>query len=321
MRTCGDPTSASSESSLAPVTKTMVAHDTSSRSYSESKPLGSVVIPAHNEASVIERCLDALFTGIASEEFDAIVVCNGCTDNTAERARRSPYPVRVLEIERANKPAALRAGDAAARTLPRLYVDADVVLPGESARRVLQRLAGGAIAARPPLRYDSSHSSALVRSYFRARSRVPAVLGALWGAGVYGLSSAGRSRFDEFPDVVADDLWLDHQFAAEEIEIVDCDPVVVMVPRGARDLLRILRRANRGKDGASLPLGAEERTRTTTRAALVDLRRLAASGPIAALDAATYASFATGARVLSALGPASAVPAAGDWERDSSSRS
>lgn len=299
----------------------MVAHDTSNCPHSESEPLGSVVIPAHNEGAVIERCLHALFTDVAREELDVIVVCNGCTDDTAERARRLPYPVRVLELERAHKPAALRAGDAAALVLPRLYLDADVVLAGESARSVLVRLADGAIAARPPLRYDSSRSSAIVRSYYRARCRLPAVLGGLWGAGVCGLSAVGRSRFDEFPDVVADDLWLDHQFAPFEIEIVDCAPVVVMVPRRARDLLRILRRASRGKDRASLPDGAGERLRTTTRATLADLRRLAVSRPMAALDAATYAAFATGVRLARAVGPTSAGIGAGQWERDSSSRS
>lgn len=298
----------------------LVAHHTSNRPRSESKQLGSVVIPAHNEGAVIERCLDALFTGIAAEELDAIVVCNGCTDDTARRARRLPYPVRVLELERAHKTAALRAGDAAALVVPRLYLDADVVLPGESARRVLVRLAGGAIAARPPLCYDSSRSSAIVRSYYRARSRLPAVLRGLWGAGVYGLSAVGRSRFDEFPDYVADDLWLDHQFAPHEIEIVDCAPVVVMVPRTTRHLLRILRRANRGKDRASLPDGARDRIRKTTRATLADLRRLAASGPSAALDAATYAGFATGVRLVRAVSPTSAGLGPGRWERDSSSR-
>jgi glycosyltransferase involved in cell wall biosynthesis len=291
------------------------------RPHSEPTPLGSVVIPAHNEGAVIERCLHALFTGIAPGELDVIVVCNGCSDDTAGRVRRLPYRVRLLELERADKPAALRAGDAVALVLPRLYLDADVVLPGESARRVLARLADGAIAARPPLCYDSSRSSPIVRSYYRARSRLPAVLGGLWGAGVYGLSAAGRSRFDEFPDVVADDLWLDHQFAAHGIEIVGCAPVVVMVPRRARDLLAILRRANRGKDRASLPDGAGERTRTTTRATLADLRRLAASGPIAALDAATYAGFATAVRLVRALGPTSAGLGAARWERDSGSRS
>jgi glycosyltransferase involved in cell wall biosynthesis len=299
----------------------MVAHDTSSPPATAPKPLGSVVIPAHNESAVIERCLDALFSGIPPGELEVIVVCNGCTDDTAGRARALPYPVRVLELDRADKAAALRAGDAAALVLPRLYLDADVVLPGESARRVLARLADGAIAARPPLSYDSSRSSPIVRSYYRARSRLPAVLGGLWGAGVYGLSAAGRSRFDEFPDVVADDLWLDHQFAGQGIEIVDCPPVVVMVPRRARDLLRILRRANRGKDRASLPDGAQKRSRMTTRATLADLRRLAASGPIAALDAATYAGFATGVRFVRAVAPTSGRLGTARWERDSSSRS
>ena len=140
----------------------MVTPDTSNRPYSESKPLGSVVIPAHNEDAVIERCLDALFTGIAAEELDVIVVCNGCTDDTAERARQLPYPVRVLELERAHKPAALRAGDAAALVLPRLYLDADVVLPGESARRVLDA---------PGRRSDRGTAAASLRQQSLVRDR------------------------------------------------------------------------------------------------------------------------------------------------------
>src|SRR5215208_8237087 len=164
--------------------------------------LGSVVIPAHDESASIRRCLDALFTGVAPGELDVVVVCNGCADDTAARTRSSGHPVRVVELEAASKPAALRAGDEAARALPRIYLDADVVLHGSAARAVLERLRGGAVAARPPVRYVSGASSAPVRSYYRARSQVPALLGSLWGAGVYGLSEAGRRRFDAFPDVV-----------------------------------------------------------------------------------------------------------------------
>ena len=40
-------------------------------------PLGSVVIPAHNESTAIRRCLDALFAGLAPGELDVVVVCNG----------------------------------------------------------------------------------------------------------------------------------------------------------------------------------------------------------------------------------------------------
>ncbi|HEY1238407.1 MAG TPA: glycosyltransferase family 2 protein, partial [Solirubrobacterales bacterium] len=126
------------------------------------RTLGSVVIPAHDEAAVIGRCLDALFSGFERGELDVVVVCNGCTDRTADVARSSDHRVRVVELAEAAKPAALRAGDAAASTFPRLYLDADVVLPGSAARRVLERLKDGAIAARPPIRYDAEASSAPV---------------------------------------------------------------------------------------------------------------------------------------------------------------
>ena len=285
------------------------------------RPLGSVVIPAHDEARVIKRCLDGLFEGLAPGELEVVVVCNGCTDDTPAVARSSGHPIRVIERPAASKPAALRIGDEAATSFPRLYLDADVVLPGGAARHVLERLRAGAIAARPPVRYESGGASAPVRSYYRARTRIPAVLGSLWGAGVYGLSAAGRQRFDAFPDLVADDLWVDRHFDRSEVEIVDCAPVVVTVPRRSRDLVRVLRRTYLGKAEPApvIDLGdpAPETLGSTTR----DLRRLAATGPVAALDAATYAAFAAGARLALAIAP-SAGPslATGRWGRDDSSR-
>jgi glycosyltransferase involved in cell wall biosynthesis len=285
------------------------------------EPLGSVVIPAHDEAAVIRRCLDALFTGFLEGELDVVVVCNGCSDETAALVRSSPHPVRVAKLRSASKPAALRWGDAAAREFPRLYLDADVVLPGSAARAVLERLRSGALAARPPIRYEASGASAPVRSYYRARSQVPAVLGSLWGAGVYGLSATGRSRFGPFPDVVADDLWVDRLFDEGEVEIVDTAPVVVSVPRRSRDLLRVLRRTYRGKREMAFapdqPDGAPETVESTLR----DLGRVALVGPAAALDAATYAAFAAGARLALALPHRSGAPLAGErWERDHSTR-
>ena len=289
------------------------------------QPLGSIIIPAHDEAAGIRRCLDALFAGIAPDELDVVVVSNGCADDTAELARSSGHPVRVIELEAASKPAALRAGDEAALALPRIYLDADVVLPGASARAVLERLRAGAIAARPPIRYDSSGSTAPVRSYYRARSRVPALLESLWGAGVYGLSEAGRSRFGAFPDVVADDLWVDRQFAPGEIEIVDCAPVVVAVPRRARDLVpraAHARTAARPRRPESIRTSART---TTTASTLKQLRRLTASGSSAAHDAATYAAFAAGARLALAAplrgSDGSATTAPGRPDRDRGRRS
>lgn len=284
-------------------------------------PVASVIIPAHNEAEVIGRCLDALFAGIEPAELEVIVVCNGCADETAALARSSGHPVRVIELQTASKVSALREGDMAARTFPRLYLDADVVLSGSSARKVAERLNAGAVAARPPVVYSSSQSSAPVRRYFRARSQMPSLLGSLWGAGVYGLSAAGRGRFGDFPDVTADDLWVNLLFELDEVEIVDCEPVVVSVPRRTRDLVCVLRRTYKGKAENGVGFSGNNRARETTLTTLRDLRQLAASGPGPALDAATYAAFAARVRVALALGTAvGAGSVAERWERDDSSR-
>jgi glycosyltransferase involved in cell wall biosynthesis len=279
--------------------------------------LGSIVIPAHNEASVIGRCLDALFDGLDADEVEVVVVCNGCSDQTAVRARSSGHEVDVLELDEPSKSKALRAGDAAVSVLPRIYLDADVVLTGSSVRRLLGRLAGGAVAARPPIAYDIQDTSWPVRRYFRARQRIPAVNQSLWGAGVYGLSMSGRGRFGEFPrDLVADDLWVDRHFARAEVEIVACDPVLVHVPRRSRDLVRTLRRTYHGKS-EEIPAARPANSSTETLPGTVsDLVRLAAVGPSAALDALVYAAFACSGRVALRTQPASRQK----WERDESTR-
>ena len=272
--------------------------------------LGSVVVPARDEEAVITACLETLAPAAGDGRLDVVVVCNGCADGTAAVARTVPG-VRVLELRTGSKPAALRAGDAATDVLPRLYLDADVVLPLRSALAVLARLStrDGPLAARPPLRYDATGSVALVRRYYRARTRIPAVLGALWGAGVYGLSAQGRSRFAAFPDQVADDLWVDQLFAPHEVEIVDCEPVTVTAPRQVRDLLAILRRTYRGKaehHGTNAET-ARETAPTTAR----DVGRLARAGAGGLVDAAAYTGFAVAARVAYRLPRQRSVA----WER------
>jgi glycosyltransferase involved in cell wall biosynthesis len=281
-----------------------------------------VLIPAHNEAAVIGRCLHHLFEGTDTGDLEVAVVCNGCDDDTAAVALAIGHPIEVIELDEASKPAALRAGDRRLHAFPRLYLDADVVLPGPTARQVLEHLARtGAVAARPPFRYDAAHSTAIVQRYFRARSRMPTVMGSIWGAGVYGLSAAGRARFGDHPEVVAEDLFVHQQFDSDEIEIVGDEPVVVIAPARFRDLLKVRRRAYRGvvenRAGASEPKRKDRRADrpvATTASTLRDMLRLCRSLP-GALDAATYAFVAVSARLYNALG------AKARWERDESSRS
>lgn len=281
-------------------------------------PLGSVVIPAHNEESVILRCLDDLLSDIPLDQLDVVVVCNGCSDRTAELVRASEWPVRVVELAKGCKTAALQAGDCASATFPRLYLDADVRLPGAAALAVLGVLArGDVLAARPPIRYDTVRCSGPVRAYYRARMLVPALLTRLWGAGVYGVSSEGYRRVAGWPEGLADDLVMDSSFEATEVRIVGCHPVVVHPPRTSLALVRVLARGIHAKAATYRPhcaLPVAGRGRHRLRETVSGLLRLLLTNPRRVADVAVYAAFATVARMLARCTPA------GEWARDQTSR-
>lgn len=203
-----------------------------------------MIVPAHNEEKVVGRLLWALAGASAGGRLEVVVVANGCRDRTAEVASLT-NGVRVVELGVGSKAAALNAGDDVATAWPRLYVDADVELTARAAFATLAALAD-APAARPRLRYETGECSWPVRAYYRARDRMPVMHAHLWGAGVYGLSEAGRRRFGAFPHDVADDVFVDDLFGPHETVIVDTDPVVVRPPRSTRALVHTLARVRRG---------------------------------------------------------------------------
>jgi hypothetical protein len=136
-------------------------------------------------------------------------------------------------------------------------------------------------------------------------------MGSLWGAGVYGLSAVGRARFGPYPDLTAEDLFVDQRFQRSEIEIVSCEPVQVTVPRRTVDLLRILRRAYQGN---AENRGMSSVPGTTTMSTMRDLARAASTQPHNIVDVAAYLALAMLARLTLAV----AKPTR--WERDNSSR-
>lgn len=272
---------------------------------------GTVIIAAHDEESVIGRTLDALIGAGHAGALTIIVICNGCTDRTAEIAGRRPG-VRVAELAEASKAAALREGDRLAHVGPRIYLDADIVLTRRAAVDVLDSLANGAIAGRPPHVFATHGASWVVRAWYRVRQDLPSISSALWGAGCYALAEAGRARFDEFPDLVSDDLFIDSLFAADEVTIVDTDPLVVTTPRRLGDLLRILRRSYRTQtevaaSGATFSPGQ--------RGQLHDLLAILTRSPRRIGDVLVYIAVILWAR-LRARTSSTTV----NWERDTSSR-
>lgn len=210
-------------------------------------PMMSVIIPACNEGSVINRALRAITGGATLAELEVIVVCNGCTDDTVIRAREFDFPLRVIETEIASKTHALNLGDKAASFFPRFYVDADVLVTIHVLRALANRLQRGdvhAVAPRPC--FNLVPSSRFVKAYYDIRARLPSGCEGIGGSGVYGLSEAGRSRFKEFPRVIADDAFVRIQFRLEERETIASLSSIVYPPHSISDLLAIRTRAYYG---------------------------------------------------------------------------
>jgi glycosyltransferase involved in cell wall biosynthesis len=278
----------------------------------------SVVIAAHNEEDVVGRCLDALLETARSRELDVAVVCNGCTDRTAEVAREYGDGVRVIETAKRSKTAALNLGDAAVSGFPRFYLDADVTLPLASIRRITARLDGGdALAASPVMEVDLRGSSLAVRAYYRVWARLPYVREGMIGVGVYVLSEEGRRRFGEFPDVIADDGYVRMLFSASERIRVDDAPVRVYAPAGLSDLVRIKTRSRLGSYELRerFPdLVARERTTKSYRSAASTIMVRPWLWPAAVVYAAVLLETRRRARVQVASIHSYV------WERDQSSR-
>lgn len=255
----------------------------------------SIIIPAHNEEASIGECLSSLTTGAEVGEFEVIVVCNGCTDRTIERAREALATVQIVELTRASKTEALNAGDAAATRFPRIYLDADIRISAAAIRATMSALSepGKHIASACP-EMDFSRSSILVKAFYDVWLNLPHIRRGMVGTGFYAVSEQGRSRFDQFPDVIADDTFVRSLFKGEEMTFVTSESVLVRAPGSVRGLVRIMSRARLG----TVELARSGRLRldgTASRKSWASLLTLAAS-PWMMLRAPVYLSLTLIAR-------------------------
>ena len=159
----------------------------------------SVIIAAHNEEAMIGACLDALLEQTApTGPLDIVVSANACTDATVDIARARK--VAVVDRPRPGKAAALNAGELVASGFPRVYVDADIVVPSNALAELAAVLAGtdGVLAAVPRRRLNTAGRPWLVRAYFSINERLPAFTAGLFGRGIIALSAEGRARFGCF---------------------------------------------------------------------------------------------------------------------------
>ncbi|MEE8603036.1 glycosyltransferase [Euzebya tangerina] len=225
----------------------------------------AVIVPAHNEERGIEDTLRSIVSQLHVTD-QIVVVCNGCTDDTAHVARTTfGDRVMVAELEEPSKIAALNHGDGMVTAFPRLYIDSDVVLSPGSIDAIAHALASGDVdVASPRLLIDTRGATRSVRLYMRIWSQLPSVRDDTVGRGVYALSRTARASFTRFPDITGDDHFVRDLVPSHRRVVVDGAQSTVAASGNLRGLLRRKPRTvagNRELDQA----GPEGRDRSTRR--------------------------------------------------------
>ncbi|WP_162239834.1 glycosyltransferase [Microbacterium sp. Leaf288] len=274
----------------------------------------SIIVPAHNEGSRIGLLLQELVDGQSpAERRQIIVVCNGCTDDTADVARRFP-DVQVVEIPEPSKRAALDVGDLHANMPYRVYVDADVIITWAAIAELLSALRPPIHVAAPTRKLDVRGAAAPVRWYYEVWRQLPGVKDGVFGRGVIAMSPEALARARSLPRVMSDDLAISDAFSPQERVIVESAIVTIAVPRTVKDLIRRRIRVVTGNAQLDdLALRADE---SRTKAA--DLLRISLAHPANPLKVVVFGVITVVSRLASRRRVRS-----GDfttWLRDESSR-
>lgn len=198
----------------------------------------TVVIAAHNEEATIGRKLDSVLGSRYDGAMDVVVVTDGCTDRTASVvAGYAHRGVRLLELPRVGKHAALNAAVRTSRAEVLIFSDANGELAVDAVAKLVSPLADpevGGVAGDQRYRDGGADDGVAdgERSYWsfdrrlkRAESRAGNVVSAT-GA----LYAVRRELFQTVVSGVTDDFYVSTGVIAAGRRLVFADDAVVYEP-------------------------------------------------------------------------------------------
>lgn len=211
--------------------------------------MATIIVPAHNEASVIEDCLNSI---INQKGVDHIIVpCNGCTDDTVEIVNAKFPTVICLDIEKPSKTNALNVAEEKAQELgvsfPIFYIDADTQLSDNAIPHITAMMENSdTLLSAPTPIIDTSKSSWLVKTYYKVWINLPYIKEGVIATCSFIVSKEGRSRFEKFADVIGDDGFIRCHFKNKEISNIEGAEIYIRAPKDIFSLVKIKTRARLG---------------------------------------------------------------------------
>ncbi|MGB0505153.1 MAG: glycosyltransferase [Pikeienuella sp.] len=275
----------------------------------------TILIPAYNEQAVIGRTLQSLTAGMEPGEFQLIVICNACYDDTAVAARAACPEALVLETDTPGKTNAMNMGRGQAESELIVCLDADLSVTADHIRRLIAPLSSGlAHAACGQMNVDLTGCSLPVRMFYSIWMLNPYFSKGKFG-GLFAMSDEGAKRVFPLPEIIADDEFTSRNFtAAEKAFVQDCQ-FTVHAPRRVGDLMKIRRRSLRGtRQISAMGLSVE---RATGAGSLKQILRRALVRPVLWPSLPVYIGLILLIRLQVKFEAADKAPR---WERDDSSR-
>ena len=211
--------------------------------------MATVIVPAHNETSVIEDCLNSIINQSGIDNI--IVACNGCTDNTVEIVTTKFPSVTCLDIEKPSKTNALNVAEEKAKALgisyPVFYIDADTQLSENAIQHISQVMdTGDVLLSAPTPIIKTDKSSFLVKTYYKVWTNLPYIKEGVIATCSFIVSEEGRQRFDKFADVIGDDGYIRCHFKNKEIANIKGAEIYITAPKDIFSLIKIKTRARLG---------------------------------------------------------------------------
>jgi len=269
----------------------------------------SVVIPVYNEASGLAERARSVVSGLP-HGCEVVFVCNGCTDDSQAILEREVSKEATILSCAKGKARAIRLGEQHCSIFPRFYVDSDVWISGDDLARLSACLNDRTLLVSPRIRFDFTGASPTAAALSRFWLALPHGQSSAYHH-VLGISEALRARWGEFPDLIADDTFIEGHANDGEKTIIETVFVTTSPPKNWWAWVQVRVRWQQGINQLVRARHSLPQSQGQSRAILKK-----AIQPRWALTAALYISSVVLARILarSGLFPESA------WITDETSR-
>lgn len=232
-------------------------------------PEFGVVVPVYRGAAVLSRSLLSLAAQQGVKlPVHVVVAVNDGSRSSMHAAHTAAADVRAAGMRcdvistRRGRTAAFNAAEQLLSAGPRLYLDQDAELSGNTLSLLERQLAPGTgVHFAAPALAGPNTASRVSERYYRVWRELPYVQSSPVTVGAYALSQAGRRRWGTFPDLASDDKWTRLQFPPAHRRVVAACTYSVLLPTTLPELVQARRRYAAGNRQLALlmpdPVGGD----------------------------------------------------------------